>query len=162
MTPGRPVRALVAQASLAQASWVGVRVMMGYRALELGADPFLLAVIAALFAAPSIITALPLGRLSDRVGGGIVASSGIALTGVALVALLELLLLLLVLPFAVLGRVLLGHHWVIEARRGFTAVWEEEVGDWKASGGRIQDVAGRIERGDLPPTTLGREAPRGA
>lgn len=81
---------------------------------------------------------------------------------VAFVALLELLLLLLVLPFAVLGRVLLGHHWVIEARRGWQPVWEEEVGDWKASAGRIQDVAERIERGDLPPTTLGRGPTRGA
>jgi hypothetical protein len=72
----------------------------------------------------------------------------------AFLALIELLLLLLVLPFAVLGRVLLGHHWVVEARRGWTPVWEEEVGDWKASAGRIADIADRIQRGDLPPTTL--------
>jgi len=35
--------ALSTQAALSQASWVGVRLMVGYRALELGGDPLLLA-----------------------------------------------------------------------------------------------------------------------
>jgi hypothetical protein len=73
----------------------------------------------------------------------------------ALVAGLELLLLLLVLPFAALGRIALGRHWTVEARRGFTIWWEAEAGSWQASGLRIHDVAASIERGDPPPRTVG-------
>lgn len=73
----------------------------------------------------------------------------------ALVAGLELLLLLLVLPFAILGRVLLGRHWTIEARRGFRPWWEEQVGDWQAAGIRIHEVADAVRRGEVPERTIG-------
>ncbi|WP_325477265.1 hypothetical protein [Nocardioides sp.] len=73
----------------------------------------------------------------------------------ALVAGLELLLLLLVLPFAVLGRVLFGRHWTIEARRGFRPWWEEQVGDWQAAGVRIHEVAEEIRHGHAPERTIG-------
>jgi hypothetical protein len=72
-----------------------------------------------------------------------------------LVAGLELLVLLLLFPFALLGRVLLGRHWTIEARRGFRPHWEESVGDWQASGVRIHEVADAIRRGELPERTIG-------
>lgn len=73
-----------------------------------------------------------------------------------LVAGLELLLLLAVFPFALLGRVLLGRHWTVEVRRGFRPFWEQEAGDWQASGVRIHEVADAIRRGDPPAQTLGR------
>lgn len=73
----------------------------------------------------------------------------------ALVAGLELLLILLVLPFAVLARVLFGKHWHVEVRRGFTPVHEVEAGDWQASGLKIHELAGLLERGDTVPQTLG-------
>lgn len=74
---------------------------------------------------------------------------------VALIAGLELLILLLVFPFALLGRVLLGRHWIVEVRCGWRPWSEEEAGDWQASGLRIHEVADRIRRGDVPPQTLG-------
>ena len=72
----------------------------------------------------------------------------------ALVAGLELLLLLLVFPFALLVRVVLGQHWTVEARRGFRIHWQDEAGDWQASGSRIHDVSAAIERGEIPPQNV--------
>lgn len=67
---------------------------------------------------------------------------------------LEFLVLLLILPFAVLGRALFGQHWTIEARHGWTPMWEEPAGTWSQSGQAIRDVCTAIERGHLPPTNL--------
>lgn len=77
--------ALSLQAALSQASWVGVRIVMGYRALELGGGALLLAVLAASFAVPTIAAALPAGRISDRIGGSVVAFTGlvVASAGIA-------------------------------------------------------------------------------
>lgn len=77
---------------------------------------------------------------------------------VALVAAAELLLLLLVFPLALLGRVLLGRHWTIEARRGFRIWWQRPVGDWQASGLAIHEVAAAIERGEIPEQNVDRPA----
>jgi hypothetical protein len=74
---------------------------------------------------------------------------------VAFIVGLELLLLLLVLPFALLGRVLLGRHWVVEVRQGWKPWFEIEAGDWQASGLRIHAIADAVRRGELPPRTLG-------
>lgn len=81
--------ALSTQAALVQSGWVGVRLMIGYRAVELGADALWLGVIAACFAVPALFAALPIGRLSDRVGGSRVSLIGIGLfvVGVALIYL---------------------------------------------------------------------------
>lgn len=68
----------------------------------------------------------------------------------ALLVTLELLVLLLLVPFALLARVAFGRHWTIEARRGFTTVWEDPAGDWRASGTRIHEVAAAIRSGRLP------------
>ena len=73
----------------------------------------------------------------------------------AVVAGIELLLVLLLLPFALVGRVLLGSHWTVEARRGFTIWWDAPAGDWQASGVRIHEVADDVRRGTLPPRTVG-------
>lgn len=73
------------------------------------------------------------------------------------VAGLEFLLILLFLPFAVLGRVLFGQHWTVEARNGFTPVWEARAGSWRESRTMIQDVATVIQQGHLPPRTIARD-----
>ena len=72
----------------------------------------------------------------------------------AVVAGLEMLLVLLVLPFALLGRMIFGRHWTIEARLDWTPVWEESAGSWSQSGRAIQDVATAIRQGHLPPRNL--------
>lgn len=69
----------------------------------------------------------------------------------ALLAGVELLLIVLLLPFAALGRVLLGRHWTVEAREGFTVRWEARSGDWQASGLVIHQVADAIRRGEQLP-----------
>ncbi|UMG93328.1 hypothetical protein [Nocardioides sp. TF02-7] len=71
-----------------------------------------------------------------------------------LVAGLELLVLLVVMPFAVGARIVLGRHWYVEVRRGWTPYLEEEAGDWQASGVLIHDLAARLERGDVPEPNL--------
>ncbi|SNT48472.1 MFS transporter [Rhodococcoides kyotonense] len=64
------------QTILVQASWSGVRLMVGYRALALGADPLFLGLLASCFALPAFLCALAAGRLSDRIGGPVVALAG--------------------------------------------------------------------------------------
>ena len=68
---------------------------------------------------------------------------------------LEFLLLLVVLPFGIVGRVLFGKHWTIEVRQGWEPWWEASGGDWRASALRIHEVAADIERGTIPPQTIG-------
>ena len=61
---------------------MGVRLMIGYRALASGADPIFLGVLASSFALPALVVALPAGRLSDRRGGTAMALVGLVLTAV--------------------------------------------------------------------------------
>jgi hypothetical protein len=84
---------------------------------------------------------------------------GVPVLVITAIAFAELLLLLLLLPFVLLGRVLLGRHWTVEARKGFTILWEEPSGDWRTSAERIADVAAAIERGALPEQNVDRPAP---
>ncbi len=75
-----------------------------------------------------------------------------------LVVALEFLLLLLLLPFVVLARVLFGHHWVVEARKGSwpgDLWWDAPSGSWSESGQRIDNIAGLIQQGRTPPPTVG-------
>lgn len=74
------------QATWAQASWVGVRLMLGYRALELEAAPFALAALAASFALPAVFAALPAGGLGDRFGGSRVAFVGLVVATAGIVS----------------------------------------------------------------------------
>lgn len=60
---------LIFQSAILQAAWVGARLMIGYRALDMGAGALGLGLIAASFAVPALLSALPAGRLADRVGG---------------------------------------------------------------------------------------------
>lgn len=120
MTPPRWRLALSIQSSLSQASWVGVRIMVGYRAIELGGSPFLLALLAASFAVPTIAAALPAGRLSDKVGGSIVAFAGllVASTGTIVIVLLPPEIGTLIVGTLVVG---LGHLLVMVGQQTFVA-----------------------------------------
>lgn len=51
--------------------------MVGYRALAEGADPLFLGAVASSFALPALLAAIPAGRVSDRVGGTIMAFIGL-------------------------------------------------------------------------------------
>ncbi|WP_167139300.1 MFS transporter [Diaminobutyricimonas sp. TR449] len=64
------------QAVLVQAVWVGVRLMVGYSAIENGADAAFIALLAAALAAPALFAAIPVGRLSDRIGGSVLTLVG--------------------------------------------------------------------------------------
>ena len=67
----------------------------------------------------------------------------------------ELLAMLAVLPFAILARVLLGRHWVVEVRHGWTPYWEGPGGGWRSSRAEIARLAEAIRAGDTPPPNLG-------
>lgn len=107
------------QAAWSQASWVGVRLMIGYRALELGADVFVIAVVAASFALPAMIAALPAGRFSDRYGGTTLSATGL---GIAMAGILAAGLVSasewLVIAAIVVG---LGHLFVMVGQQSLVA-----------------------------------------
>lgn len=111
--------ALSGQAVLAQASWVGIRVIIGYRALAQGADPVFLGVLAASFALPALFAALPAGRLADRFGGTAMAFTGLltAAAGTTIMLAIPGLPVLLVAS-AVIG---LGHLMVMVGQQAFVA-----------------------------------------
>lgn len=69
-----------------QISWVGVRIMLGYRAIELGADATFVALLASAFAAPALAGSVVVGRLADRFGGAIVTLLGSALMALGCIA----------------------------------------------------------------------------
>ena len=94
----------------------------------------------------------------DGVGlliGGLLLALIVPFVLIGVIAVLEAVLLAAVLPFALLGRVLLGRHWVVEARCGWRPWWETTAGSWTDSGVVILETAARIEAGDPPPRTLG-------
>lgn len=90
---------LASQSILAQASWVSVKLMIGYRGVAEGADASFLAILTAMFAAPALLAAVPSGRFADRWGGGIASAVGsiLAVVGIGVVLL-----------FPGLGMLLLG------------------------------------------------------
>jgi len=68
---------------LQQLAIMALRPMTSYRALELGAGPAGLGLVAGSFAAAAVICAVPVGRLIDRHGEGRFAVAGIAALGAA-------------------------------------------------------------------------------
>ena len=108
------------------------------------------------------VPSLPVGLGDDPVSaiiGIVFLIIALPFVIIALISGLELLLLVFLLPFALVGRVFLGKHWTIEARRGFKIWWQDASGDWQASGVRIHDGAAAIERGDLPPQNVDAPPP---
>lgn len=112
-------RALSAQAILAQAAWVGIRLMIGYRALAFGADPVFLGLLASSFALPALVAALPAGRLADRLGGTGMAFAGLlaAAAGTAVMFAVP------GLPFLLLASAFIGfgHLLVMVGQQTFVA-----------------------------------------
>ena len=82
--------ALNSQIMLTQASSVGVRVMVSYRALDEGTDSVFLGMLAASFAVPALCAALPAGRLADRIGGSAVTLAGLLIAALGIAAMLLL------------------------------------------------------------------------
>lgn len=112
-------RALSAQAILAQASWVGIRLMIGYRALSEGADPVFLGLLASSFALPALLTALPAGRLADRFGGTSMAFAGLLTAAAGTLTMLAFRgLPVLLAASALIG---LGHLLVMVGQQAFVA-----------------------------------------
>lgn len=93
---------------------------------------------------------------ADLLGLLLLVLIGVPVLLIAVLAFVELLVLLALLPFVVLVRVLLGRHWVVQARRGSTPWWEEASGDWRTSGTRVAEVAAAIGRGAVPEQTVDR------
>lgn len=118
MNPGWRT-ALSAQAVLAQAAWVGIRLIIGYRALAEGADPVFLGVLASSFALPALLTALPAGRLADRFGGTAMAFIGLLTAAAGTLTMLAVRgLPILLAASALIG---LGHLMVMVGQQAFVA-----------------------------------------
>lgn len=79
---------LSAQAVLAQAAWTGVRIIIGYRAIGMGADAAVLGALASCFALPALLTAVPAGKLADRVGGTALTLVGLVIASGGTIAML--------------------------------------------------------------------------
>lgn len=68
----------------------------------------------------------------------------------AVIFLLELLIVAVIVGLGLLGRVLLGRPWTVEARRGDTESYEWKVSGWRASTDLVQTVADQLRTTGLP------------
>lgn len=98
--------------------------MIGYRALQEQAEPWLLVLLTAVFAVPALMAAVPAGRATDRWGGSVMALCGSVVTalGIALVLILPGLPFLLVAS-AVIG---LGNLMAMVGQQTFVAHMNRE------------------------------------
>ncbi len=111
--------ALSSQTIMAQASWVGIRLIIGYRALAEGADPAFLGLLASSFALPALLLALTAGRTADKFGGTAVAFTGLLTAAAGTLTMLTLRgLPVLLIASAVIG---LGHLMVMVGQQAFVA-----------------------------------------
>ena len=107
-----------------QASVYATRPMVSYRALELGAGPVMIGVIASSYAALSLVAAVPVGRWVDRRGEARFMVAGLALlaaTSLWLLTIESLWLLTITQAFMGLGHImtLLGSQTLVaNASRG--------------------------------------------
>lgn len=91
-------------AILLQIGFVGARIMIGFSALQFTSEPVMLGLLAAAFAAPAALIALPTGTALARWGPGPVIRTGIVVTVAAcMVGALAPALALLILANAGLG-----------------------------------------------------------
>lgn len=119
MSPSPWRVALSFQATLTQASWVGVRLMIGYRALDEGAGPAFLGLLASSFALPALVAALPAGRAADRRGGTVLAFAGLLIAAAGILSMLLVPGLTVLLVASML--VGFGHLLVIVGQQSFVA-----------------------------------------
>ena len=111
--------ALVFQAACVHAFWLGIKVVIGYRALELGAGPAYLGLLATAFAVPALLTSIPVGRVTDRLGGAGAASVGLLVNvGGTVLALLGRDTTTLLVAALVMG---LGQQVVMVGQQTFVA-----------------------------------------
>jgi MFS family permease len=111
----------MSQAVLMQACYFAVRPMVSYRALDQGASASDLGVIAAAFGVLSLVAAIPIGRMVDRIGAGRMTICGV--TGVTVgiaIAVLPASVPSLVVAGGVLGlghvMTMAGHQTLVAAR----------------------------------------------
>lgn len=111
--------ALNLQTVLAQASWVGIRLIIGYRALAEGADPLFLGILAATFAGPALLLALTAGRTADRFGGTVLSFLGLLAAAAGTILMLNQTgLITLLIASAIIGA---GHLMVMVGQQTFVA-----------------------------------------
>lgn len=160
---------MASQSILAQAAWVSVKLMIGYRAIAEGADASFLAVLTAMFAAPALLAALPSGRFADRWGGGAAAGVGstLAVAGVGLVLMLPGLGMLLVGSavvglgnmIAMIGQQTLVAHVSDDDRDGAYGFLSASASAGQMAGPPLVTfVAGLSSTASGPDTTLGLTA----
>lgn len=116
---------VVWQSVLSQIGWVGLRVLVGYRALAQGASPTFLGVLAAASAVPFLVGSIPAGKLSNRIGGTPVAFAGIivSLAGTSSLAFADALWLIVVTT-TVAGT---GHVMILVGQQTFVASHSESI-----------------------------------
>ncbi|MFT4030070.1 MAG: MFS transporter [Protaetiibacter sp.] len=73
------LRLIAFQSVFSFAASVAIRLTAGYQALDFGADPALLGLVASSFAVPALVIAVPAGRMSSRFGGAWVIATGLIL-----------------------------------------------------------------------------------
>lgn len=117
----RPYWLLMGQAVLMQACYFAVRPMVSYRALDQGASTSDLGIIAAAFGVLSLVAAIPVGRMVDRIGAGRMTVCGVTgvIAGIA-IAVLPASVPSLVVAGGVLGlghvMAMAGHQTLVAAR----------------------------------------------
>lgn len=93
--------------------------VVGYRALEAGGGPEFLGLLATAFAAPALLASIPVGRMTDRLGGASAAAVGLLLSGNgAIVALLGEGQAMLLAAAVVMG---LGQQLLMGGQQTFVA-----------------------------------------
>ena len=112
---------LLAVAVLITAAVFGVRPLISYRALALGATPFEIGLIASSFAVLGLVGAVPIGRMTDRFGGRLVTMIGCSIVALVLFGIVfadSLLLLAIAQAGLGLGQLMMaiGSHTAVTSR----------------------------------------------
>lgn len=85
------------------------------------------------------------------VGSLLLAIAAVLFIVPALIFLAELLIIVLIVGIGVVGRVLFGRPWTVEAKQGLTAeAYEWKVTGWRASGDLVSSVADQLRTTGIP------------
>jgi MFS family permease len=121
LPPRTSVWPILASALFITAGVFGLRPLMSYKALALGATPFEIGLIASSFAILGLVGAVPVGRLTDRFGGRLLTITGcLIVTIVLLLVVFAQSLLALAVAQAGLGlgqlMMAIGSHTLVTSR----------------------------------------------
>ena len=121
LPPRNSVWPILASALFITAGVFGLRPLMSYKALALGATPFEIGLIASSFAILGLVGAVPVGRLTDRLGGRLLTIAGcLVVTTVLLLIVFAQSLLALAIAQAGLGlgqlMMAIGSHTLVTSR----------------------------------------------